>query len=792
MDPIGRTRPDELAADRHSSLILSGFVHAVRSALPVIAALRTGFEPKRLLAPLAIFALLLHPGCQRIDTLVEVATVEEQPDDAKWRPFGRFAQLPDPAAPAPPGPATVVHGSGEFLDRTGSVGQPSGGQPKGGTGRNGRTTTGETHTINLVNATVPEAAKAILGDIFRVNYVVDPKIESRITVQTSQPVSRAGLAELFETALRTNGLAVVQTGNVYRIVTVDQAPMGARIGLNGGNPGELGSSVKIVPLRYISPAEMKRVLDPLAVFGGVVRVDEARNAIILSGTQQELASMEEAISVFDVDVMKGMSFAVVPVSAVEPDAIVDDLTKMFAADREGPMSGMVQFIANKRLKSILIISKQPRYLTQARQWVQKLDARARGTQKQFFTYMLRNRQAKEVVEVLTSVFRTETSTEEVAPRTRRAGDPAGPPPTPQFSTTATPGGAQTLVQQSFSAFGVTPQSTPPQPSAPSVDETAASPTTAIPSTGEPRIKIVADVPNNSLIIRATHHDYKRVERVIANLDVVPNQVLIEATICEVTLNDDLRFGVRWHLQNRSGTNSATFSSALDGAISSVFPGFSWVYKAANVKLTLNALNEVTRVNVLASPALTVLDGRTAHLQIGDQVPITTQTAISAISPGAPIVNSVSYRDTGVILSVTPRVNEAGRVLLDIEQEVSNVTPTTSSNIDSPTFGRRRVKTTVLVRDGDSITLGGLIHDRKSVADAQVPVLGNIPLVGTIFRDRDHKIDKTELIIFLTPKVVRDFTEAQEATQEYRRRIEAFTPARRHPRQLEHDLKRITK
>jgi general secretion pathway protein D len=292
-----------------------------------------------------------------------------------------------------------------------------------------------------------------------------------------------------------------------------------------------------------------------------------------------------------------------------------------------------------------------------------------------------------------------------------------------------------------------------------------------------------------LIIRATQADFRRVERFIATLDVVPNQVLIEATICEVALTDDLKFGVRWAFANKNGVS--TFSSALDGAVNSVFPGFSWAYKAASTQVTLNALNDVANVSVLASPSLMVVDGRTAHLQIGDQVPITTQTATSVLTPGAPIVNSVTYKDTGIILAVTPRVNEAGRVMLEIEQEVSTVSPTTSSNIDSPTFGRRRVKTTVLVNNGEAVTLGGLIQDKKSTTATQIPVLGNVPIFGNAFKDKVDRLEKTELIILLTPRVVRDLNEAQLVTDEYRRKVQAYSPRRQHPlNQLGDDVTRV--
>lgn len=747
------------------------------------------------------------PGCALDAALVAApAAGSTQPDDSKWRPFGRFAQLPDPAGPAASEPATVVPGTGSFVGQA----QPRADR-RGGDDQN--------YTINLVNSTVPEAAKAVLGDIFGVNYVVDPKIDARVTVQTSRPLNRAGIAELFDAALHANGIAIQQTGNVYRVVPADRAAMGSKLisGRASQSSPLVGNASKVVTLQFIAPAEMKRILDPLASIGGVVRVDDSRNVLVLSGNEQEIASMEEAISVFDVDVMRGMSFALVPVGAVEPDAIVDDLNKIFAQNRDGPMTGMVQFVANKRLKSILVISKQPRYLREAERWVRRLDARSVGTARQYYTYMLRNRQAKEVLEVMQSIFAADMANGDqpargdVAPRFRRStvdsagaasaggsGSPTGAPAQPQFSTAPTPGGAQTLVAQSFNAFGVGPRSSQPGGSGNPDEGSTSTPAVGIAQgiDGEPRIKIVADIANNSLIIRATQSDYKRVERAIANLDVVPNQVLIEATIAEVGLTDELKFGVAWTLSNKGGSQAGVFQSTrMNTPVDTLTTllkgsGFSWLYKAGSTAATLNALQTITRVNVLASPALMVLDGRTAALQIGDQVPITTQTATSVITPGAPVVNSISYRDTGVILSVTPRVNEAGRVLLEIEQEVSSVQATTSSTIDSPTFTRRRVKTTVIVNDGEAVALGGLIQDNKNFNSNQVPVLGNIPLIGSVFKDKDDKITKTELLILLTPKVVRDRTESQMVTDEYRRKIDAFSPHRRPPdRQFEYDVRR---
>jgi len=187
----------------------------------------------------------------------------------------------------------------------------------------------------------------------------------------------------------------------------------------------------------------------------------------------------------------------------------------------------------------------------------------------------------------------------------------------------------------------------------------------------------------------------------------------------------------------------------------------------------------------------VLDNKTATLQVGDSVPITTQSAVSTLTAGAPIVNSVSYQDTGVILSITPHINQSGRVILDIQQEVSSVANTTSSGIDSPTIQERKIKTSVVVNDAETLALGGLIQNTRNHSTTQVPVLGDIPLFGNAFKTKDDTVGKTELIILITPRVIRSLTEAQEVTQEFKRKLrEMAPPALAGPHTIEQSVDRV--
>ncbi|BAM86888.1 general secretion protein D [Bradyrhizobium oligotrophicum S58] len=685
------------------------------------------------------------------------------------------------------GPVTMVEGTGRF------VGEP----PTGAVSRASEDAA-DGVTINLVGVPAPQAAKTVLGDILGVKYTVDPGIEGRITIQTPKPVARSAVIDLFQAALRANNAAVVNNRGIYRIVAADQTAVSSAYRTDDvADGGEMvGNGLQVVQLKYVSASEIRRVVEPIAPRGGVVRVDDARNLITLSGNRQEIAAMMDAIALFDVDTMKGMSFALIPVKTSAPDAIATELKSVFASDRDGPMAGMVQFVPNKRLRSILVISPQVQYLRRAESWIRKLDAQAQGSEKQLFTYAVQNRRAQELVDVLQSMFPTDTQT---ATSGRRTVAPNYQEAAVQSQPASSGGGFSGSSSSGFtgglgsSGGGMGGMRTPaPTTSAPSVTPAAAAPA---PSGREgdadgPRLRIVADEAKNAILIEAANADYKRVLQVIERLDQMPNQVLIEATIAEVTLNDDLRFGVQWYMQKHS--SKFTLTEAASGAVSSVFPGFSYALTAANIAATIDTLNQITNVNIVSSPSLAVMDNKAAVLQIGDQVPITTQSATSTLTTGAPIVNSVSYKDTGVILSITPRINESGRVLLDIEQEVSSVAPTTSSNIDSPTIRQRKIRTSVVVNDSDALVLGGLIQEGRTTGRSQLPIIGDIPFIGNFAGSRDNVIGKTELIILIRPHVMRSLDEARSVTEEYRHFMAIEGPHRRQParRRVEDTGRRI--
>lgn len=680
-----------------------------------------------------------------------------------------------------------------------------------------------TVVLNLSSVPLQQAAKTVLGDLIGVNYVVDPRVDGVISVQTTSPVTKADALELFQTALAPIGAVLVSNRGIYRIVPADQAATGTistgdgalNVAAGSGDvTGAIGAGrpprdsaiggngVRIVQLKYVAATEVARVLEPMIPKGSIVQADDARNIIALKGSPGEIDSMLDTISIFDVDVMRGMSFAVVPVKTAQPEKLADELKAVFASDKEGPLKGRVRFIANSRLGAILVITSQPSYLARAQNWIKRLDAKVDGAERQLHVYQVQNRPAAELAGVLQSMFSDQIKivrkpTRNVSPRSKdvalsdtaaggsASGAPTNPGPGGQNGTGqgSVPGGGNGDLRSLAHMLNNESGSSSPDPT-----ETAA------PTSGgdEPALKIVSDDAKNSLLIMANDRDYQRVLRVVQGLDVVPSQVLIEAVIAEVDLNDDLQYGVQWQLQ-KGGTPTATFSNVLTGGVSAVFPGFNYAFNAANVAATLSALNSLTHVHVISTPSLMVLDSKTARLQVGDQVPITTQTATSTITANAPIVNSITMQDTGVILSVTPHINESGRVQLEIEQEVSSVVPTTSSTINSPTIQQRKVKTTVVVNNGEVLALGGLIQESTSKTSSQIPFLGSLPVIGGAFASKDNAVKKTELLVLITPRVVRDGSENRLVTEEYRRKFtETYMPHTSAREQTQaHTLQRLT-
>lgn len=741
--------------------------------LPAAPASRNAGRPARILLALALFGLA---GC---------SALPDRPDGLRDRPAAPPAPLTGAASP-PPG-ATSPDTARSDDPRRAAPPLPADATPPPvaaerlyGTGRFVRTPasartvslspTGDI-TLNFVDADLRAFVRAVLGDLLGLNYAVDPAVQGTVTLQTERPIAEDALLDVAEIALGIAGAALVADDALYRIVPREAAPRGA--GATAGRQparGGPGYRVQVVPLAFASAAELADILERLAPAGAVLRVDRARNLLVIGGAHAEIDATLETIAMFDVDWLEGMSFGFFPVRHAEAETLAGELADILDTDEADGLGRLLRLVPVGRLNAIIAITPQPAYLDEAASWIARLDRAGDDGKPRLFVYYVENREATELAAVLNEAFTGATRSAPTRPGRRETGDVAPFRERITLGSTGrdgTPGPLTTLDP------AAPEPARPARPVALDLRAPAAAAGTGSATAGGTDLRILADEANNALLVFARPADYRLIEQAIERLDLIPLQVLIEATIAEVTLNDELRFGIEWFFE--SGDSSVTFSALESGVIGSAFPGFSYLLDAAGARAVINALSAVTDVKVISSPQVMVLDNRTATLQVGDQVPIATQSAVSVDDPDARVVNSIEFFDTGVILEVTPRVNAGGLVVMEIDQEVSDAVRTTTSGIDSPTIQQRRVTSSVAVQSGETVALGGLIRESRSNGTTGIPVLSEIPVLGTLFGVTSDEADRTELLILITPRVVRDRYEARDVTDELRRRLRAVTP-----------------
>ena len=644
-------------------------------------------------------------------------------------------------------------------------------------------TGGNDITFNFVNADVRDVLRELLGDQLHLEFAVDPKVQATVTAQTGAPIPQSAVLPTVESVLRASGVALVQSGSGYRAVPIEDASRQSPASLARAGGARPGFGIRVLPLKFIRAADLKPILDPFTPAGGVLEADNARNLLIVSGSSGDLDGFAQLARQFDVDWLSSKSFGVYPLHVGKVKDVIVALQAILdqGADGSGPLAGLVRVVPVERLNAVLAITSRPSYLAQMKSWVERLDYGDADATPRFFKYQVQRTRAADLARVLRQLFST-GEVKIVSPEKS---------PLPNFTRLATAVSTQGTSGSVPSAIPGVPGSGPLPAPVPALQTPAdeqqqsggAGAAPIVPGEGAnqlelPPVRIVADEKNNTLVIFARPRDYRMIEGMLQQLDVEPRQVLIEATVAELTLNDQLQYGVQYFL--KAGAQRFEFSTSKTGTlapadIAGLFPGFNYIVATATQQGILSLLKSITTVTVLSSPQLLVRDHQTAGLQVGAQVPIVIQSSQSTISPNAPVINSVEYRNTGVILEVTPRINPDGMITIDVDQEVSDVAQTTSSNIDSPTINDRHLVSSIQVQDGETIALGGLIRDDTNDTKGGIPVLSEIPLLGPVFRSTSRSKGRTELLVLLSPRLIKDTKDARAMTEDLRERIQGLKP-----------------
>jgi general secretion pathway protein D len=606
---------------------------------------------------------------------------------------------------------------------------------------------GEGYVLNFDDTDIHDVLKAVLGDILQVSYTVDPTVQGNITLHTAKSLSIKDVLPSFEDALRVAGIALIQQGATYEVVPLQGAAKRSILAVHGQSGSSAGYHLEIVPLRYASVTEMQRALDPLVVPGTVVQVDTARNIIVLAGTDTELARVNDAIAMFDVDWLKTQSFGLFPLQYSQAKSVATDLEAVIGP--QSPMSGLVRILPIDHLNAILVVSPRLAYVNEMRGWIARFDRGHDTGQPKLFVYDVQNGRAADLAAVLSRVLNI---------RSGAGNDAAAGGQAPGSS----PGDSSGLGTAVSAGQGSTPAFNNPLLGG------LGSPDGSMKATADD-VRITADETNNALLIMATPEKFEVLESALQRLDKVPLQVLLEACVAEVDLTDSLQYGLQYYLHANHFT--ALRSAIAPASLAADTGGLSLVFtNGNNIQAVLDLIATISKVKVVSAPKVLVLNNRTASIDVGDQVPVATSTAVGVTTANAPIVNTIQMLDTGIILHVTPRVNSGGLVLMDVNQEVSSSVPTTSSSINSPTIQQRKVSSSIAVQDGQTVAIGGLISDTRTRSKSGVPWLMDVPYLGNLFSLTNDSVNRTELIVLITPHVIRDQQGSQAVTDELQRKL----------------------
>lgn len=663
---------------------------------------------------------------------------------------------------------------------------------------------GDRYSLNFTDAPIPAVTQAIIGDILKQPYAIDPRVQGTLTLSSATPISTSSMLDVLEAALRMNNAVLIRDPALYRIVPAsDAAGSGKTEWARGGSPAP-GYGISVLPLRYASAQAVLRLVEGFGARPGSIRVEPSSNLLLVAGTAQERQSAISTARAFDVDWMRNQSAGIFPVANASPQAIIRELGTVMGSGGQAGLPSDIRLQPIERMNAVLAVARKPGTVEQIGKWIRRLDRADYGASR-IHIYRVRFGRAAALAAILNSSFgksgsgggavnqispegegttarsaggfqmnnQQQDSTGQAEPAGGQAGSSGGRPSS-QAAGNQQGAGLQTDAASDGSGgpAGLGGASANGSGDALSEDGSGAGGSEEGGNNAFDGVRITPDPSSNSLVIAANAEQYKIIERALVELDREPEQVQIEATIAEVTLNDKLKYGVQYFL--RANINGTTVNMAQFGAqtaLQQVAPAFNLIVGSeTGSRVIIDLLQQVTKVKIVSSPSLVVVNNETAALQVGDQVPVTTRTAQSTDNPDAPTVNEVEFKNTGVILNVRPRISADNMVSIDVDQEISAVVDNTNAETLTPTISQRRVQSQIAVPSGQTVLLGGLISDRQERGRSGIPGLMKVPIIGDLVSNTALGRERTEIIVFIKPQIIRSGQDAASVAKRMRERM----------------------
>ena len=634
-------------------------------------------------------------------------------------------------------------------------------------------------TLNFDRADLVEVIHVFARHL-RFNFTIDPDVRGAVTIFSGRPVRRADLLPIFHELLRIHDAVAIKRGGLYRITTLAR-------GLGAASPaggGDAGFAMRIAPVRFFPVAAMKGLLTPFLGEGGTILEHARGNYLVIVDLPSNIRRLVEIMELIDVEVFAGTRMDLYEPRAAAAQDLARELSaamRLFAAAEMQGDAFAARFLPLSRINRLLVVAYSEAAWRYVQRWLERLDVATRTPGRKVFIRPVENGDAVALARVLNRLYGPgKRSTGKAKSRSRRVGlddlpelsaaaEPVGAPGTRRFGGDAAPGGnpAGAPGLGSGSPRAGSESSTAARPAAVNEDMEAVS----------EGVRVVAEPATNSLVVLATRREFLRLAEVLAKLDAVPRQVLMEVLVAEVTLTEDFALGVEHALskggffppaaadENAAGAPLGTGFRALDSGFTSI------VDTGRDFRVFVNALMQDARVKVLSSPHLLAVDNRPARIRVGSEQPVATGMVVSQEAQA--VTTTIQFKNVGRILTIVPRVNDAGLVNLQVRVEVSDVGErVTVGRQTFDAFNVRDAETTAVLQDGQTLVIGGIITDNLRKTRIGIPLLMDVPVLGQIFRTDLERADRTELVILITPRVIRNQAEGEVVTERFLAKVGA--------------------
>jgi general secretion pathway protein D len=628
-------------------------------------------------------------------------------------------------------------------------------------------------SINVNRMQLPEFVIYVIGETLKIPFVMDQAMmedKRVVTLSTPQPLPADKALEMVTGVLEKYDLFVEEKAGALYVMQKPPVPR-PTLEIQSGSEIEesRGNVLQIIPLKFLRVPDIQSLITDLSRGSVQIKPYTRENVLILQGNGADIQQIVDFINYFDVPSLQEKKVLLIRLVYWEPDEFIGQLTKMLegmgiTAAKTPKEPGPI-FIAIRQMNAVLVIAPDEKTMKYILDWKNRLDTvEAAGSDEKAYTFAPQFSRASDIVNSVLALYG-------IAPRSDNA---ASSKDASSSSSTASAYQTTGLGFQTPSANSGTVSTMGGTTNQSASGKTASSGAT-FNAASLPALKIAADNNKNVVIMICSPSVYRQHLGLLRQLDTQPKQVLIEATIAELSLTDELKYGVEWYLNNNiSGgpVTGGTLGNLIDTSTAGYLGmAFNFVTSTANFKAMLNALATKNKANILSTPRLTVLDNHEAVIQIGQDVPIATgeQTTASSTATNPTIQTSIQYRSLGIILKVKPTINTEGLLTLELTQEVSDLSPATGV-ADSPIITIRRINTSVVAANGQTVALGGLMKQQKGVVERKVPLLGDIPLIGNLFKATDKTTDRTELLILVTPTILTKTDDATKITDELKKEI----------------------